>query len=417
MGKYFDILPPQRKHILYKGKEEKGSYRKRPTLKYRKRRYGTLLAILFFGIILFFSFFSYYSKAEITVYPEKRIMKDKIDVLVSKDAEKISLREKIIPGSYVELVTSVSQEFNATGKASEGEKARGKIRVFNEYSTHSIPFRAKTRFMSAGGKIFISPERFVVPGKRFENGKWVPGTVDIEVEASQAGEDYNIGPTTFSIPGLSGTASYTYFYAKSLGNMEGGSSEKSFKVTKEDLEKAEEDTKNRLEQKQKDEIKDKENEERIYIFPGTISQEVTKEYASAKEGEVTTKFTYYVEGKVRGFSFKRDDLRKVVLSYINDRISDNEDINLNELSINWNVDKIEESKGQVLMVVSIEASIFKKISMEELKKYIRKKKIIEAEKMLMSHPGISKVSIKVIPSFIKKIPSRKERIILKVSLD
>lgn len=417
MGKYFDILPPQRKYVSHRVKEKGEIYSKKSAEKSNKKRYITLLIVLFLGIILFFSFSSYYSRAEITVYPEKRVMKDKIDVLVSKDAKDISLREKIIPGSYIGLKASVSREFNATGKASEGEKARGKIRVFNEYSTYPVPFRAKTRFMSADGKIFISPQRFVVPGKKFENGKWVPGTVDIEVVASKPGEDYNIGPTTFSIPGLSGTASYTYFYAKSLGNMEGGSSEKSFKVTKEDLEQAKEAMEDRLEKRQKDEIKNKEDKDEIYVFPETISQEVTREYASAKEGDITSKFTYYAEGKVRGFSFKKDDLKKLILSYINNRISDDEDIDLNNLSIKWKVDKVEEDKGQVLMIVNIEVSIFKKINTEELKSYIQKKNIIEAEKMLRNHPGISDVSIKVKPSFIKKMPSRKERISIRVSLD
>jgi len=53
---------------------------------------------------------------------------------------------------------------------------------------------ANTRFADPNGKIFRISKAITVPAK---------GTLVVTLTADQAGASYNIGPSTFSIPGLS----------------------------------------------------------------------------------------------------------------------------------------------------------------------------------------------------------------------
>ena len=52
------------------------------------------------------------------------------------------------------------------------------------------------------------------------------------------GEKYNIDPSVFSVPGLVGTAQYTYVYAESYEKFQGGSTGSAPTVTQVDLDNA-----------------------------------------------------------------------------------------------------------------------------------------------------------------------------------
>ena len=130
------------------------------------------------------------------------------------------------------------KEIKEENKEIKEEKAEGIIRIFNDYSTASQSLVAGTRFVSDEGKLFRLVEKVVVPGQSTEKGKLIPGSVDVLVRADTAGSDYNIGVSTFSIPGFAGTPRYTAFYAKSFLAMAGGFKGESLAVSSEDLENA-----------------------------------------------------------------------------------------------------------------------------------------------------------------------------------
>lgn len=412
-GKYFDILPPEKIR-----KRERKITEKRLPISQRKRNYfyAFFIALIILGGIIYFSSY-YFSKAEITIYPNFRNFEDKINLTLSKEVKEVNFQERIIPLREIEIESSLSQEFKATGKSKIEKKARGTIRVFNEYSTYPLPLRAKTRFMSASGKVFITPKRIVVPGKKLVNGKWTPGFVDIEVEAVDPGEDYNIAPTTFSLPGLSGTSLYTLVYAKSFQKMEGGQEKESPQVTKEDLEDAKLSTFNKLKELQKEKLEEKAKDEGLFIISDSLSQEEIKSFTSVKEGATVSTFTCNVSGKTTVFSFKKDSLRNFVIRYIKERISDNERINERKLNIDWELDEIDKDKEMVFIKVVFSAPIYQDFDFTDLKKYIKGEKVEKAKKMIEEEPYVSGVSVKISPRFVKRLPKKEERIKISLNLD
>lgn len=99
------------------------------------------------------------------------------------------------------------------------EKASGNLTVYNNYQTAPLTLVKNTRFETPSGLIFRTPSEIVVPGKSGST----PGSVRITVVADQAGEDYNVAPGKFTVPGLRSTpAMYAQVYAESSEAFSGG---------------------------------------------------------------------------------------------------------------------------------------------------------------------------------------------------
>ena len=95
--------------------------------------------------------------------------------------------------------------------------AQGTITVYNEQPS-SQKLIKNTRFETSEGLVFRIRESITIPAMK----SGTPGTVSATVYADEAGERYNIGPSSFTLPGLKNGAQYTLVYAKSTGSMSGG---------------------------------------------------------------------------------------------------------------------------------------------------------------------------------------------------
>lgn len=120
--------------------------------------------------------------------------------------------------------TTFSQVFEdstvveASGIERVEEEASGKITIYNEYSSSPVRLIKNTRFQSPDGRIFRIPASVDVPPKTS-----TPGSIEVTVFADAAGEEYNIAPTRFTLPGLRGTPDmYEKVYARSTSAFSGG---------------------------------------------------------------------------------------------------------------------------------------------------------------------------------------------------
>ncbi|PIP18542.1 MAG: hypothetical protein COX42_00255, partial [Parcubacteria group bacterium CG23_combo_of_CG06-09_8_20_14_all_35_6] len=258
--KIFDIIPPKRLHIFVKEEAvpeilkkniEKQEITEEPVIEIahkermlsrtkfvlkKKTIFFVVLAVVLLAGTVSAYFFLPIVKIEIWLKTDNLNVKQ--DIEINKETKAIDALNHILPGRIIIEEQTLSKEFKATGKVVKEEKAVGTIRIFNDYSTSSQPLVADTRFVSDKGKLFKLIEKTVVPGQSMEKGKLVSGFIDVLVRADVAGPDYNIGASTFSIPGFAGTSRYTFFYAKSSSAMTGGFKGESLAISSEDLENA-----------------------------------------------------------------------------------------------------------------------------------------------------------------------------------
>ncbi len=296
---------------------------------------GIICRVVFF-IIVFVACYSIFSKVEIEIWPKTEDLNLKETITVDSRASQPDFSAKTIPGKVLTDQRTASQEFSATGKVLKEEKAKGIIRVYNAYSSSSQPLLASTRFVSTDGKLFKSIKREVIPGATYEKGKLVPSYLDIEVQAAGGGEEYNIGPSTFSIPGFVGTSKYTAFYGKSLSPMKGGFKGEVPQVTSMDLIKAKESVANKLKKESQDSLKAQVQADFI-LLEETISQEIVREEPSVKAGSEAGSFSFQVEIKSEVIAFKKADIDSFAKNLINSNIPKDKKFQESKLQINFSI--------------------------------------------------------------------------------
>lgn len=121
------------------------------------------------------------------------------------------------------LEATSERQVTATGKETVSLQAEGTITIFNAASDAPQRLIKNTRFESPEGLIFRVFESIEVPGRtKAADGSIIPGSATARVFADAKGDEYNVGPTTFVVPGLRGTDQFEGVYAESKEAFTGG---------------------------------------------------------------------------------------------------------------------------------------------------------------------------------------------------
>ena len=428
--KFFDIIPPDKNQKFFEenggfdyAKEiEKEEFSKNLRLSESglKKRQGfcqkgnlflrvrrTLFFCLFFLVLAgIFSFFVF-STVKIKILPNTKVSHFKTKVIVKIGNNKSDFQRNILAGRIFENQKSASREFPATGSVIKERKAEGIIRVFNNYSTSAQRWRPNTRFVSDKGKLFLSTKWEVIPGGHYSKGKFIAGFTDIKVRAAKAGEEYNIGPSTFSIPAFKGTPKYTYFYGKSFSPMTGGFRGEVSQVTKKDIEKAELILSGELKKEGRDFLKKTVPADYILLEP-TIFQSITESNSSVKAGAEANSFDLRVKVKSQGIGFKKSEMDKFIQDFLVSNIPENQTFRKDSLKVAYSLSSENGSpvdilkSGKVVLSVEIEASIYQKMDLGEIKKALSGKSFKEAKTFLEDLPYIAKVKIESWPIVLRR---------------
>jgi hypothetical protein len=422
--KIFDILPPKElkeeeeveipapKPFWSKLKKpKKPKIKVPPLLKSRKN----LVLVSLILVLALFSCCLTLSKAEIEIWPEAEILTFETELTIDKTTESIDFQDKVIPGKVFEVEKTVTEKFSSSGKTFQEKKAEGVIRVYNNYSTVSQAFRVNTRFMSDSGKVFRTPERIVVPGKKEEEGKWVPGYLDVKVVAAETGADYNIGPSTFSIPGLQGTELYTAFYGKSLEPMKGGFKEEVFQVTQKDLDQAEDTLTKKAKEECEASLKEKITSE-FDLLKEASETKILETFSLAQAGEEKERFTFQVKAKSRVLVFEPENVESFAADFISSQLSSGKKLYLESLKINHSLESRDFELGKMVLSLEIEAKIYSDIDEISLKKGLLGKSLTETEIFLENQPQITKAQVKLWPFWVKKVPESIDKIKIELNL-
>jgi len=416
MGKkFFDIIPPKQKDQGTEFLDKRNSV---PLKKIKKKRLflKSLVFCFVFLILVVISGLFFFSKVEVQIWPEMEILTLEENLVIDLDVEISVFDEKIIPGRVFSNEKSASQEFFASSKVLKEEKAIGIIRVYNAHSTSSRTL-VPSRFVSADGKLFWSLKKIVIPGARYEKGKLVPGEIDVEVQAAEPGEDYNIGPSTFALPALAGSSLYTTIYGRSFSDMSGGFIGEASQISQEDIEEAEIALIEELKKESREFFKTTVPKDFV-LLDETISQEIIEASSSLEAGTEAESFVFQVKIKSEGIGFKKSDLENFAKSRINLNMPEGTILQEESLEINQFLleEKIDE-EGKIVLSLEIKAKAYSDIDLDKLKKALLGKSFKEARIFLENLPGVTKVELKSWPILKSKIPEDMEEIEVRLMLD
>lgn len=383
------------------------------------KRLGALWNKLFVYFVVLIGFgvvgFAFLSlpKAKVEVTPKTETVSFNLGLNLDKGISGIDFSQRKIPAQLIGIEREAKNSFLSSGKKIKESKARGTITVYNNYSSASQSLVATTRFISENGKLFRTTSGVNIPGATISGDKITSSTYDVEVIAAEPGEDYNIGPSTFSIPGFAGTPKYTGFYGKSSSSMSGGFKGEIKFITKDDITAS---TKN-LEQQLsvlKGEITSK-IPQNLKLIEGALELKI-ETISSPQAGEEKEKFEISTKGVVSALVFNEEDVKKLIEENIASKIVTDKKSLPRTQKISYSIKSINFGEGKAELSIKAEEGVAWKVDAEDLKKNLASKSIPEVKEYLSSLVSIENAKITLWPFWVKKFPSKPAKIEIEIVL-
>ncbi len=208
-----DIIPPSRRREPESFNQSVGGGREplRLSEKHHRFPYTTIIVVVAVIVVSFGALF-YFSSAKVEVTPNT----------VSAEIQSSFTATESSGDLPFEIITAqkiATQSIKGSGTKTVNSSASGTLTIYNT-QTSSQKLITNTRFATAAGLIFRIHAAVTIPGGSAAK----PGSTAVKVYADKAGDAYNIGPSSFTIPGFAGTPQEGKVYAQSTSAIAGGAS-------------------------------------------------------------------------------------------------------------------------------------------------------------------------------------------------
>jgi len=367
-----------------------------------------LLIVIIIGVYLFFKL----PKADIIIWPKVDTLSFKQTITADKSADSIDTANAVIPTQYFQAIKTNSQDFPATGNASNEGEAQGTITIYNKYDPpEPFTFKAGTHFMSDSGKLFIALKKIAIPAATKSGGKITPGSVQVNVQAVEGGSDYNIAPSNFVIPGLKGTPYYYGVYATSDSAMSGGYTGKVKKVTDDDIQGAKDVLTDKTASDAMSALKSQIPSDYVLLDNAALSN-VTDASTQTKAGTVADSFTYKVSVQASALAFKKSDIDQFAKNYIISQIPNGKTLLDNAFKIDYSASIVDISGGKATLNLDFSSGVYQNIDKNSLALSLLGENANQINQTISSSLGdqVSKVKINFWPFWVTSAPNRQSAI-------
>ncbi|MBU1091425.1 hypothetical protein KKA27_00980 [Patescibacteria group bacterium] len=400
-----------RKNFFNKTNWTSKNKRKTEVKRIKKGKVMFVVLVCSLSIILCIKTVNIFSKTIVRLVIHKEVIS--IDTLLTTSRDGAS----DLPLETMEISATKQKIIKATGVKNVETKASGKIRIFNSFSSQTQTLIANTRFETPDGKIYRIDKTVVVPGAEIKEGTISPSSIETTVYADKPGEEYNIGPTDFTIPGFKGGVRYDKFYGRSQSNMEGGFkgevpiiNEEDFEIAKKELQKllGDELVKQALLQTPEEFLLHKDTIE-ISFSNSQIQDSVPS------QNDKKTEFIFEESATLFAPLFSKNKLAQILVKkYLGEEFQDTVSVaNLENLSLGMlNRDTAENTA--VLRIVG-EVEFVWLLDEEKLKEALiasAQKNSDDVSGVFKDYPAIDSASVMFRPSWWKFFPNKTSKILV-----
>lgn len=375
-----------------------------------EKRKRVVVTVIVAGIIIGAGFFVnvMLGGADVTVHPKVKDISVQAEFSAHTNPQAGELGYELLT-----LEETGEKQVKASGKETVSLKAEGKIFVYNAKSTSPQPLVKNTRFESKDGLIFRIKDSIIVPGAtKDEKGNLVPGNVVADVYADGTGEQYNVGPGRFTVPGLKETDQYDNVYGETTTALTGG-----FEGEKYIIDEAEFSTaKQALHVELRDKLLAKLKESRpagfvlydeavTFAFDSLPSTEYGESLATIKE-KARLQVPMFKESEFS--SFIAD---KTIPDYEGDLVSmtDPQTLKFSYTAPTTTVSDIASYTSLDFMLKG-DSKVVWKFDQEKLQKDLISLKKSEAPKVFSSYPAISSAQAEIRPFWVSVFPKKPDEI-------
>lgn len=356
-------------------------------------------------------------KADIAVTPQS--VSQDLEMEFGGTTDTTLSGDNIVPVRIVEKDGDITVTGTASGSSSgNGSKANGKILIYNAYGPDPQQLVATTRFQSSDGKIFRLSKGVTVPGSSTRNGQSVPGVVEADVVADEAGSAYDIGPSDFSIPGFSGGSKAGKIYGKSTSPMSGGSSAGpggSTAVSAADLDKAKRDAIEQFRKSFADSLGQQAGSDERFISDA-FDISVVGNPSAPSVGSLASTFEYTATFHGKAFLFSEVELRDRASTILRKSLSIGDSFVTKEVSFRYEGGTADFRTGTFHFKAGVSAVFVASVDTDSLRADFLGKNSDEIKQVLTKHPEVKNVEIDLSPKGLTfSVPKDPRRVSVTVS--
>lgn len=363
---------------------------------------GGGVAILLIALILLVNIFT---GAKVSIYPKfAEATVNETLVLTNRDSAEISGNS--LTYRIVEVGEEKTKTVRATGQEEVEEKASGKIKIFNNYTTNEQPLVKNTRFETASGLIYRIDQSVTVPGMS-EDGK--AGTLEVLVFADGVGDEYNIPSADFTIPGFKGQDQFDGFSAKTETELSGGFKGIRKIISENDLLVAEGELKNELRDSLDNMISSQKTDDVLVLVDDSLTTfgKIEQRNSNGDDVEIA------LSGTLKALVISDVELSKVLatetLSTFNQSDSvliDNEE----DISVSLSDTNDFSNLSSVIVDISGKARFVWQTDTEKLISELAGKNRRDLKTVLQEFPGIGRAEAVIRPFWKRSFPTNIKKI-------
>jgi len=355
-----------------------------------------------------------YAQAVIMLIPQTASVNASNTISVNPKITTPNLEKLIIPGITITIDKDFSGDFKATGKVSVQSKAKGVVKITNNY-TNAQTLVAGTRLQPPADK--FSPSLSGNQSPWFRTLKAVTiqpkESVMVEVIADEPGPQYNIDPSAFSIPGLVGTPQYAYILAQSLEKFSGGADSTVLQVTQHDLDNAKNSLSSIINDQVINALRQKLIDDQVLI-PETVNTVIGDITFNATVGAMQDVFSGVAKVQASALAVKQSDLDVIGKKIIQNNIQSGFILDDKNFKVSQSYVKTDQANGLIILNITIEGQEYYKFNNQTIAQALAQKSIAEANAVLANDANIKTYNISLKPFWRRSLPDNPDKISIKL---
>lgn len=342
--------------------------------------------------LLGFVIFSIFKKTEVIIIAKEN--SKTVNMIVNAESEKT--KDDSISATVETQEFYWSENFTPTATKPVSGTATGQVTIKND-SPNEMTLIKTTRLLSENNVLFRLSDRYIIPAG---------ASVKANVYADQPGESGDIGPSKFSIPGLSADTQ-KLVYATSESSMVGGSGKIGF-ISADDMNAAYQNYSTKVK-----ETFESTHQSNSDFFDKSVVTILSQNASSSYNiGDETSAFTISGTSTVMILSYSSEELKTKINQEINNKVDEGTEkilsINENPKITVANVDSVNKSV-QLSVATDVLVTLDDSSTLLEKSNFLNKNKA-EIERYVISLPHVTGMDIKFTPSWVTKTPSNPDKL-------
>lgn len=331
------------------------------------------------------------------------------DFTLDPEADEPDLEQRTLAADVRQESRTLSTQFKPTGTDTVGEKATGEITIYNDcYNTEDpVEIEKGTAITSDEGLVFRNDVSFEIEPASVFLGDCERTSETAAVTADKIGEEYNTGPTSFTVEGY--PSGENGVNGKSSNKMTGGGSEEVSVPAKDDIQKARQELLDEKRSSVKTSLRKQFNDNQ-YIIDASFSQDVTQLNSEPPAGEradgdarLILQVTYTL------LAVPQEDMEALLEHVYQQQVEGGQEMGMIENGLDEA--EIERNESEAIsFTLRSDGVLGPDIPEEELKNEIAGKSYGETIEFIEAKPNVTTVKVNLSPLWVTSVPDDHDKI-------